>query len=95
MACSVLGTVYGLWLVYAAGVQYMLAGAIFFALGNLVFIWSRKEHDPTETPFAKAELIVAIALTAAAVLALWMLFTGHLDQVYSPPVAAAIAPPTP
>jgi arginine:ornithine antiporter/lysine permease len=95
MACSVLGTVYGLWLVYAAGVQYMLAGAIFFALGNLVFIWSRKEHDPTETPFTKTELIAAIALAAAAVLALWMLLTGHLDQVYSPPVAAAIAPPTP
>ena len=95
MVCSVLGTIYGLWLVFAAGVQYMLAGAIFFALGNLVFIWSRKEHDPTESPFAKAELIVAIALTAAAFLALWMLFTGHLNQVYSPPVAAAIAPPAP
>ena len=95
MACSVLGTVYGLWLVYAAGVQYMLAGAIFFALGNLVFIWSRKEHEPAEAPFAKAELVVAIALTAAAVLALWMLFTGHLDQVYSPATSAAVAPPSP
>jgi arginine:ornithine antiporter/lysine permease len=84
LACSVLGTVYGLWLVYAAGVQYMLAGAVFFALGSFVFIWSRKEHEPKESPFAKAELVVAIALAAAAILALWMLFTGHLNQVYSP-----------
>ena len=91
--CSVLGTIYGLWLVYAAGVQYMLAGAIFFALGNLVFIWSRKEHAPTESPFGKTELIVAVALTIAAILALWMLFTGRLDQVYSPAVAAAVPPP--
>ncbi len=28
---SVLGTVYGCWLVYAAGLEYMLAGAMFFA----------------------------------------------------------------
>ncbi len=81
---SVLGTIYGLWLVYAAGLQFMLAGAAFFALGNLVFIWARKEHAPKEWPFGKFELIVALALVALGVLALWMLFTGRLAQVYTP-----------
>jgi len=84
LASSVLGTIYGLWLVYAAGLQYMLVGAVFFALGNLVFIWARKEHAPHEFPFNRIELIVAVGIVALGVLALWMLFTDHLTQVYKP-----------
>lgn len=84
LVSSVLGTIYGLWLVYAAGLQYMLVGAVFFALGNLVFIWARKEHAPHEFPFNRIELIVAVVLVALGILALWMLFTGHLTQVYKP-----------
>jgi hypothetical protein len=82
--CSVLWTIYGFWLVYAAGLQYMIVGAVFFALGNLVFIWARKEHAPQESPFNKIELIVAVIIVALGILALWMLFTGHLTQVYNP-----------
>jgi arginine:ornithine antiporter/lysine permease len=81
---SVVATIYGLWLIYAGGLQYMLCGTVFFALGNLVFIWSRREHAPHEFPFTKIELIVAVALVILGVLALWMLFTGQLKQVYTP-----------
>ncbi|MEO7940082.1 MAG: basic amino acid/polyamine antiporter [Burkholderiaceae bacterium] len=81
---SVLGTIYGFWLVYAAGLEYMLAGAVFFALGNLVYIWARKEHAPDEPIFTKVELAVGIALVVLGVLAMWMLFTGHLTRVYTP-----------
>lgn len=84
LVSSVLGTVYGFWLVYAAGLEYMIAGAVFFALGNLVFIWARREHAPAEPVFNKVEMIVAAALLVLGVLAIWMLFTGHLTQVYSP-----------
>jgi arginine:ornithine antiporter/lysine permease len=84
LVSSVGGTIYGLWLIYAGGLQYMLCGTVFFALGNLVFIWSRREHAPHEFPFTKAELAVAVALVALGVLALWMLFTGQLRQVYTP-----------
>ena len=84
LVSSVLGTVYGLWLVYAAGLQYMIAGAVFFALGNLVFIWARKEHAPHEPMFKKPEMGVAAVLVILGVLALWMLFNGHLTQVYTP-----------
>jgi len=84
LVCSVAGTIYGLWLVYAAGLQFMVAGAVFFALGNLVFIWARKEQAPHDSPYTKIELIVALTLVALAILAIWMLFTGHLGQVYTP-----------
>jgi arginine:ornithine antiporter/lysine permease len=84
LVSSVLGTVYGFWLVYAAGLEYMIAGAVFFALGNLVFIWARKEHAPNEPMFTKIEMAVAAVLVILGVLAMWMLFTGHLTQVYTP-----------
>jgi arginine:ornithine antiporter/lysine permease len=83
LASSVLGTGYGLWLVYAAGLQYMIAGAVFFALGNLVFIWARKEHTSGEPVFTRGELGVAVVLTALGAIALWMLFTHRLTQVFS------------
>lgn len=84
LVTSILGTVYGFWLVYAAGLEYMIAGAVFFALGNLVFIWARKEHAPKEPVFKLIELIVACALVVLGVVAMWMLFSGHLTQVYTP-----------
>lgn len=84
LVSNMLGTVYDFWLVYAAGLEYMIAGAVFFALGNLVYIWSRKEHAPTEPIFTKVEMIVAVVLVILGALAMWMLFTGHLTQVYSP-----------
>jgi arginine:ornithine antiporter/lysine permease len=84
LVSSIIATIYGVWLVYAGGLQYMLCGTVFFALGNLVFIWSRREHAPHELPFTKRELAVAVALVVLGVLALWMLFTGNLKQVYTP-----------
>ena len=83
LVCSILGTTYGFRLVYAAGLEYMLGGAFFFALGSLVFIWARREHAPKEFPFKMAELAVALALVALGALAIWMLFTGRLSEVNS------------
>jgi arginine:ornithine antiporter/lysine permease len=84
LVSSIIATIYGVWLVYAGGLQYMLCGSVFFALGNIVFIWSRREHAPREFPFTKTELAVAVAVVVLGVLALWMLFTGNLKQVYTP-----------
>ncbi|MFJ2463107.1 basic amino acid/polyamine antiporter [Pseudomonas sp. NPDC087615] len=84
LVTSILGTIYGFWLVYAAGLEYMIAGAVFFALGNLVFIWARKEHAPNEPVFNMIEMIVAGVLVVLGVVAMWMLFSGHLTQVYTP-----------
>ena len=81
---SILGTVYGVWLVYAAGVEYMIAGAVFFALGNLVFMWARREHAPGEAMFTKIEMAVALTLVVLGAVAMWMLFAGHLPKVYTP-----------
>lgn len=81
---SVMATVYGLWLVYSAGLQYLLAGTVIYAIGLIVFIWARKEKSPTEPVFNKIELVVAIILAVIAVITLVMLFTGGLPEVYQP-----------
>jgi arginine:ornithine antiporter / lysine permease len=84
LVSSILGTVYGVWLVYAAGLEFMIAGAVFFALGNLVFMWARRQHAPDEAMFTKIEMAVALVLVVLGALAMWMLFSGHLTQVYTP-----------
>jgi arginine:ornithine antiporter / lysine permease len=84
LVSSILGTVYGVWLVYAAGLEYMIAGTVFFALGNGVFMWARRQHAPKEAMFTKIELAVALALVVLGAAAMWMLFSGHLTKVYTP-----------
>lgn len=36
---------YGLWLIYAAGLLYLLLSALLYAPGLLVFIYARKGHE--------------------------------------------------
>lgn len=81
---SVMATIYGLWLIYSAGLQYLLVGTVIYAIGLIVFAWARKEKAPNEAVFNKIEMIVAIVLVILAIVALWMLFTGGLPEVYNP-----------
>ena len=84
LCVSVLATFYGLWLIYAAGVQFIVAGAFIYALGLIIFIWARREQAPKDPIFTKVELIIAIILVIIAILAIWMLFSGALPDVYKP-----------
>lgn len=83
LVLSVLATLYGFWLIYAAGVEYALAGAIIYAIGIAVFVWSRKEQAPQEAVFTTVEKVVALLLVVAGLTALYMLSTGHLTAVYA------------
>lgn len=80
---SVIATFYGLWLIYSAGLQYLLAGTIVYAIGLFVFVWARKEKNLTEPVFTKMELIIAAVLIIVSIIAFWMLFTGNLPEVYT------------
>ena len=83
LSVSVLATLYGVWLVYAAGLQFMLVGAAIYAIGLPVFLWARREGGHREPAFTKVELGVAALLLALAVLAIWMLLDGRLPAVYA------------
>lgn len=83
LVVSVTATLYGIWLIYSAGLQYLLAGTFIYAIGLAIFMWARKEKAPNEPVFTKIELIIAVALAVMALIALWMLFTGKLPLVYT------------
>ena len=69
------GTLYGLWLVYAAGLKYLFLAVIFLAAGVPVFIWARKQQNDGKPVFtgtgerAFMTLLVLFALAAIYVFA--------------------------
>ena len=55
-----LATIYGLWLVYAAGLDYLLMCAVLFAPGILVYVKARREHG--ERAFTGVEVVIAVVI---------------------------------
>lgn len=83
LVISLIATAFGLWLVFAAGVQFMLAGAVIYAAGLPVFYWARRSGAREEQAFTKAEALAALILLLLALVAIWLLATGQLPQVYA------------
>lgn len=73
---SILGTVYGVWLVYAAGLKYLFLAFIFLALGLPVFIWARKQKQDGNPVFKRGEGYVAFLLVVCAVVAIYVFTRG-------------------
>ncbi len=66
-----LGTLYGLWLIYAAGIKYLFLAFIFLAIGIPVFIWARKQDKQNTEVFSKAE---AVCVTILIIIALGAIY---------------------
>lgn len=73
---AIIGSLYALWLIYAAGLQYLLMAIIFMALGIPVYIWARKQNSKGEQVFTKHELILAAVLVVIALFAVYAMATG-------------------
>ena len=76
---SVLGAVYALWLIYAAGLNYLLMAVIFMALGIPVFVWARKQSAPRESVFSSGERFAAWMLVVCAIFALYTMVVGVIS----------------
>jgi arginine:ornithine antiporter/lysine permease len=72
-------TIYGLWLVYAAGLDYLLMCAVLFAPGILVYLKARREHG--ERVFSGFEIVIAAAIVLLGVLAAWLMWTGKISPL--------------
>jgi arginine:ornithine antiporter/lysine permease len=70
---GILGTVYAIWLLAAAGAQFLLVSTILFALGLPVFVWAQREKTGlSRLPFnqcEKAAVAVLILIAGASLLA--------------------------
>ena len=74
-----LATIYGLWLVYAAGLNYLLMCAVLFAPGILVYMRARRERG--EPVFVGFELALAILIVLLAVVAAYLMWTGVISPL--------------
>ena len=77
LVVGVLGSVYGLWLLYAAGLVYLLYTAIFYLLGLPFYIWARREQEAKV--FNTAEWGLVALFAAMSVYAVYGLATGALS----------------
>jgi arginine:ornithine antiporter/lysine permease len=79
MLIGALATIYGLWLVYAAGLEYLLMCAVLFAPGIVVYAKARSERG--ERIFSGTDIIVAGVIIALALLAAWLMWTGQISPL--------------
>ncbi|MBS4773761.1 MAG: amino acid permease [Proteobacteria bacterium] len=74
---AILGSLYALWLIYAAGLNYLLMAVIIIALGIPVYMWASKENETRA--FTRNEGILAWALIIIAVFALYAFSRGIIN----------------
>lgn len=72
-------TAYGIWLVYAAGLSYLLMCAILFVPGILVYLKARREAGARA--FTVPEGIIASAIVALGLYAGWLMWTGQISPL--------------
>jgi arginine:ornithine antiporter/lysine permease len=81
IAVGLVATVYGLWLVYAAGASFLLMAAVLFAPGILVYLQARREAGARG--LAGRDLAIAVVIAALAALAIWLM-TQKVISPFSP-----------
>ena len=86
MLCGVAGTLYALWMIYAAGLTYLLMAFCFLVVGIPVYIraCAQARADATdpeqkEKPsFTPTEAVCAIIMVVVAIIAIVLAATGKL-----------------
>lgn len=79
MFVGLLATVYSIWLIYAAGPNYLLMCALLYAPGILVFWWAR--NDRGAKSFSALEALLAAGIVFAAALAGYLMWTGAISAL--------------
>lgn len=75
---SIIATLYGIWLLIAAGPSNLLLTAILYLPGVAVFIWARKEKGEKKL-FTSAEWLIVGLLITAAIYAIVLMSNGSLS----------------
>ena len=73
---GLIATLYGCWLIYAADTKYLFLCAMLYALGVVVFFWSRQENG--QRIFTPVEGFLAVSLVLAGAAAAWLVFVGTI-----------------
>ena len=77
LVCGIAGTLYALWMIYAAGLNYLAMAFWFMALGIIIYCKARHENikvdrksNISECYFSTPELISVVLIIAVALAAL-------------------------
>ena len=73
---AVIAALYCLWLLYAAGVKYLLLSALLYAPGALVYFWAKRQRH--ERAFTTTEWVILAVLAALALVAAYLLATQKI-----------------
>lgn len=76
MIISSLALIFAIWLIYAAGLSYMLLLSILFSVGIIVFYKAKKEQNAIT--FTKVEKIAAAILFGLGVITVFTIFSGMI-----------------
>ena len=79
LVIGAVATIYGIWLVYAAGPSYLFMCAILYAPGILVYWIARRQAEARI--FHPAESVIAVLLVIAGVAAAWLMYTGAINPL--------------
>ena len=74
---AAIASAYCVWLLYAAGLKYLLLSALLYAPGVAVYLIAKKQH--AERPFKSWELAILGLILLLAVMGLYLLATGRLS----------------
>jgi arginine:ornithine antiporter / lysine permease len=82
MLIGAVATIYGVWLVYAAGPNYLLMCALLYAPGILIYGWARKARNArNEKAFTAVEAAIAVGIVLAAGTAGYLMWTGAISAL--------------
>ena len=73
---AIIGAVYAIWLIYAAGLKYLLLATIIIACGIPVYVRACKENQPTMPAFTRQECRWASLIVLLALWAIYAFYRG-------------------
>ncbi len=74
---ALISTIYAVWLVYAAGVQYLLLSALLYAPGAILFAKAKRELG--QAVFTNIEKVIFVVVLIGAGIAAYGLYDGFLS----------------
>ena len=74
---AALAAVYCLWLLYAAGLKYLLLSALLYAPGAVIYIVAKRQRY--QRPFTVAESALLVLFVVLAAVAAYLLWMGRLS----------------
>jgi arginine:ornithine antiporter/lysine permease len=81
LIAGLVATVYGIWLVYAAGPTYLFMCAMLYAPGIIFYVMARREQGAGTRIFTAIEALLAIGLVAAGVAAGYLIWVGTISPL--------------